>query len=179
MIPKLEQKQIVMSVAVVAMAAAFVFFQYVPLNKKTRTLKAENTVLMAENSSVGARLETLLQLRQEIEKFGQRVGDFDAKIPIGRAHGEFLQNLASVMKQQGLEDLVVQPGEETQVGELFRIPVYIRCQGKLVHIFKFFKALENFQRVIQVEEVSMTGSDKFDGNLVMQARTNIFYRNRQ
>jgi len=183
MIPKLEQKQIVMSVAVVAMAAAFIFFQYMPLNKKAKTLKAENAVLMTENSSASARMETLSQLRQEIEKLGQHVGDFDTKIPIGRAHGEFLQNIASVMKQQGLEELVVQPGEETQAGELFKIPVYIRCQGKLVHIFKFFKALENFQRVIQIEEVSMTGSDKSgvegagDGTLVMQAKTNIFYRN--
>jgi Tfp pilus assembly protein PilO len=178
MIQKLEQKQIVMSVAVVAMAAAFVFFQYMPLSKKARMLKAENIVLMTENSSIAARLEALPQISREIDSLGQRVGDFDAKIPVGRAHGEFLQNLASVMKQQGLEDLVVQPGEETQAGELVKIPVYIRCQGKLVHIFKFFKAMEGFQRVIQIEEVSMTGSDKFDGSLVMQAKTNIFYRNK-
>ncbi|MFA6186948.1 MAG: type 4a pilus biogenesis protein PilO [Phycisphaerae bacterium] len=178
MIPKPEQKQIVMSVAVVAMAAAFVFFQYMPLNKKAKMLKAENVVLITENSSVGARLETLSQISREIETLKQQVGDFDAKIPLGRAHGEFLQNLASVMKQQGLEELVVQPGVETQAGELVKIPVYIRCQGKLPHIFKFFKALEGFQRVIQIEEVSMTGSDKFDGSLVMQAKTNIFYRNK-
>lgn len=178
MIQKLEQKQIVMSVAVVAMAAAFVFFQYMPLNKKARMLKAENVVLMTENSSIAARLEALPQISREIDSLGQRVGDFDAKIPVGRAHGEFLQNLASVMKQQGLEELVVQPGEETRAGELVKIPVYIRCQGKLVHIFKFFKALEGLQRVIQIEEVSMTGSDKFDGSLVMQAKTNIFYRNK-
>lgn len=178
MTPKLEQKQIVMSVAVVAMAAAFVFFQYVPLNKKARLLKAENIVLITENSSIGARLETLPQINREIEALRQQVGDFDAKMPLGRAHGEFLQSLASVMKQQGLEELVVQPGEETQAGELVKIPVYIRCQGKLAHIFKFFKALEGFQRVIQIEEVLMTGSDKFDGSLVMQAKTNIFYRNK-
>lgn len=178
MTPKLKQKQIVMSVAVVAMVAAFMFFQYMPLNKKARMLKAENVILITENSSIGASLETLPQVSREVEMLKQQIGDFDAKIPLGRAHGEFMQNLASVMKKQGLEELVVQPGVEVQVGELVKIPVYIRCQGKLMHIFNFFKALEGLQRVIRIEEVSMTGSDKFDGNLVMQAKTNIFYRNK-
>jgi Tfp pilus assembly protein PilO len=114
----------------------------------------------------------------EITKFSQRVGNFDAKIPVGRSHGEFLQNLASVMKQQGLEELVIQPGEESRYGEMFKIPVYIRCQGKLVHIFKFFKALEGFERIVQIKEVVMTGSDKLDGTLIMQAKVDIFYRNK-
>jgi len=178
MIPKIEQKQFVMSVAVIAMTAGFLFFQYLPLNEKARTIKAENTILMAESSSIGTRLAILPQLHQEIENLRQRIGDFDTGIPVGRSHGEFLQSLASVMKQQGLDELVIQPGQEAQAGEVFKIPVYIRCEGKLIHIFKFFKALESFQRVIQVEEVSMTGSDKFDGSLVMQAKTNIFYRNK-
>ncbi|MDD5134196.1 MAG: type 4a pilus biogenesis protein PilO [Phycisphaerae bacterium] len=175
---KLEQKQIVMSVVVVAMAAAFLFFQYLPLNEKARMLKAENMALMTENNSMGMRLDTLPQLRQEIEDLDRQISDFDAKIPVGRSHGEFLQALATVMKQQGLDDLVIQPGQETQAGRVFKIPVHIQCRGKLIHIFKFFKAMESFQRVIQMEEVSMIGSDKFDGSLVMQAETNIFYRNK-
>jgi Tfp pilus assembly protein PilO len=177
MIPKIEQKQFVMSVAVIAMTVAFFFFQYLPLNEKARTLQAKNAILMAENSSIGIRLEILPQLHQEIENLRQQIGDFDARIPVGRSHGEFLQALASVMKQQGLGELVIQPGQEAQAGEVFKIPVYIRCEGKLIHIFKFFKAMESFQRVIQIEEVSMTGSDKFDGSLIMHAKTNIFYRN--
>lgn len=178
MIPRIEKKQFVMSIAVIAITVVFLFVQYLPLNGKARELKAKNVLLISEISSLGNRLDVLPELHQEIEKLRQQNGDFDAKIPVGRAHGEFLQSLASVMKQQGLGELIIQPGEEVQAGEIFRIPVYIRCEGKLIHIFKFFKAMESFQRIIQIEEISMTGSNKFDGTLTMQAKTNIFYRNK-
>ena len=92
-----------MSIAVVALAIAFVFFQYLPLNRKAKSLKAANASLLAENAAAGARVEALPQLYKEIEKIKEQVGDFDAKIPVGRSHGLFLQDLTSVMQKQGLE----------------------------------------------------------------------------
>lgn len=165
-----------MSVAVVALAVAFLLLQYLPLDKKTRSLKAANTRLLAENTAASARLEVLPQMHEEIEKMKEQVGDFDAKVPVGRSHGLFLQNLTSVMQKQGLGELVVQPGTETETSGLSQIPVYIRCRGKLVQIFKFFKALEDFERIIQIGEVGLTANDKFDGSVTMQAKVSIFYR---
>jgi Tfp pilus assembly protein PilO len=113
---------------------------------------------------------------KEIEEIKGRVGDFDAEIPVGRSHGLFLQNLTSVMQKQGLSELAVQPGTETETDDLSRIPVNIRCKGRLIQIFKFFKALESFERIIQIEEVALATNEKFDGNVTMQAKVNIFYR---
>ena len=175
---KIERKQFVMSIAVVTLAVAFILLQYLPLDKKTKSLKAANTKLLVENTAVSARLEVLLQMYKEIEKIKEQVGDFDAKIPVGRSHGLFLHNLTSVMQKQGLSELVVQPGAETETTAcgLFQIPVHIRCKGKLVQIFRFFKALEGFERIIQIEEVGLTANDKIDGDVTMQAKVNIFYR---
>jgi Tfp pilus assembly protein PilO len=173
---KIEKKQFVMSIAVVALAIAFVFLQYLPLDKETKGLKAANTKLLAENTAAGVHLEVLPQMYKEIENIKEQVGDFDAKIPVSRLHGLFLQNLTSVMQKHGLGELVVQPGTERETDSLSQIPVYIRCKGKLVQIFKFFKALENFERIIQIEEVGLTANDKFDGSVTMQAKVNIFYR---
>lgn len=173
---KIERKQFAMSIAVVTLAAAFVFFQYLPLNKETASLSAANAALISENTAAGLRLESLPKLYEGIEKIKGQIGDFDAKIPVGRSHGLFLQNLASVMQKHGLEELVVQPGMETETSGLSVIPVSIRCKGKLMQIFRFFKALEDFERIIQIEEISLTGDDKFDGSITMQAKANIFYR---
>lgn len=170
------KKQIVMSIAVLALAVAFVFFQFMPLNKKARDLKAANVTLIAEDASTAAKHEALPLLRHEIEKIEIQIGNFDERIPVGRSHGPFLQKLTGVMKQHGLTALVVQPGTEIQMSGYFCIPVCVRCNGSLVQIFKFFKALEQFERIIQIEEVSLASSDKFDGNVTMQARVNIFYR---
>jgi Tfp pilus assembly protein PilO len=173
---KIEKKQVVMSVAVVILATAFVFFQYLPLNKKAEVLKTANAELFTENAAADARENVLPQILQEIEKLRGEIGNFDAKIPVGRSHGIFLQDITSIMQKAGLDELMVQPGTETETEGLSLIPVYIRCKGRLSQIFGFFKALDKFERVVQIEEVSLTGNAAYDGAITMQAKMNIFYR---
>jgi Tfp pilus assembly protein PilO len=171
-----KSKQFVMSIAVVMLAVAFVFFQFLPLNKKARDLKAANAKLISENTISNAFIEAVPQLKEQIEKTKRDIGDFDVKIPHGRSHGIFLQNLAEVMQQQGLTELVIQPGIEVETSELSGIPIDIRCKGKLVQIFKFFKSLESFERVVRVGEITLTNDNKLEGVLAMNARVEIFYR---
>lgn len=172
----IKSKQFVMSIAVVVLAVAFVFFQFLPLNKKARDLNAANTVLISENTAANARIEVLPQLNKQIEEMKQQIGDFDAKIPLGRSHGVFLQELAEVMQQRGLTEFVTQPGAEIETSQLCGIPVDIRCRGKLVQIFEFFKALESFERVVRVEEVTLNNDTKLEGIVTLNARVKIFYR---
>jgi Tfp pilus assembly protein PilO len=172
----IDRKQFVMSIAVIALAIAFVLFQFVPLNKKAKILKAAKLDLIAENAAVMAKQKALPQICKEIEQIEAQIGNFDVKIPVSRSHGSFLQRLTLVMEQQGLTELVVQPGVETKIAERSCIPVKVNCKGELIQIFNFFKALEKFERIIQIEEVSLAGDDKFDGNVKMQAKVNIFYR---
>jgi Tfp pilus assembly protein PilO len=172
----IEKKQIVMSIAVVVLAIVFVVFQYLPLDKKAKNLKAANAALLAENAATDAREGVLPQLFEEIEKLKGQVGNFDAKIPVGRSHGLFLQDLTSVMQKHGLSELMVQPGTEIETPNLSQIPVYIRCKGGLAQIFGFFKSLESFERIVRIEEVSLTADEAFDGSATMQAKVNIFYR---
>jgi Tfp pilus assembly protein PilO len=173
---KIENKQFVMSIAVVVLAVAFVFFQYLPLNKKARELNAANAKLISDNTAVNARIGILDELKEQIEKTKQEVGNFDAKIPLGRSHGVFLQQLSEVMQQQGLTELVIQPGIEKETSTLCSIPVNIRCSGKLIQIFKFFRSLESFERVIRVEEITLSNNDKIEGVVTMNAKVEMFYR---
>ncbi|MGA2915082.1 MAG: type 4a pilus biogenesis protein PilO [Sedimentisphaerales bacterium] len=173
---KMERKQIVMSVVVIVLAVIFVFLQYMPLNKRAQNLKAANAAILADNAAADAHIGILPQLYKDIENIKKDVGNFDAKIPVGRTHGLFLQDLTSIMQKQGLDKLVVQPGTETETSSLSQIPVFISCEGKLVQIFRFFKALESFERIIQIEEVDLKANNELDGSVVMQAKVNIFYR---
>jgi Tfp pilus assembly protein PilO len=174
--PGVGEKQFVMSIAVIALAITFVFFQFMPLNKKVRSLKAANVDLITKNTAASAKLKDLPRLYEEIKQVKEQTKNLDVKIPVGRSHGSFLQELTSVMEQQGLTELVVQPDMETEIAERSCIPVRIRCKGELIQIFQFFKALEKFERIVQAEEVLLTSDNKFDGDVTMQAKVNIFYR---
>lgn len=172
----LEKKQIVMSVVVVVLAVIFVFGQYMPLNKKAKILKAANAELVAENAAADAHVGILPQLYRDIENIKKDAGNFDAQIPVGRSHGQFLADLTSVMQKQGLSQLNVQPGMETEAQVISQIPVTISCEGRLSQIFKFFKEIESLERIIQIEEVDLKAKDQVDGIIIMQAKINIFYR---
>ncbi|MFA5293209.1 MAG: type 4a pilus biogenesis protein PilO [Phycisphaerae bacterium] len=172
----IKNKQFVMSIAVVTLAVAFVFLQYLPLSKKAKSLSTANAQLIADNTAINARVDVLPQLYVQIEEMKQQIGNFDAKIPLGRSHGTFLQKLAEVMQQHGLTELVIQPGSEIETPSLSGIPVNIRCSGKLVQIFRFFKAMESFERVVRVSEVSLANDNKLDGILIMNAKVEMFYR---
>jgi Tfp pilus assembly protein PilO len=173
---KIESKQFVMSIAVVVLAVAFVFFQYLPLNKKAKELNAANSKLIADNTAVNARIGILDALKEQIAMAKQEVGNFDAEIPLGRSHGVFLQELSEVIQQHGLTDLVIQPGAEKETSTLCSIPVNIRCSGKLIQIFKFLRSLESFVRAIRVEEITLSNNDKAEGVVTMNARVEMFYR---
>jgi Tfp pilus assembly protein PilO len=165
-----------MSLAVVILAAAFVFFQFLPLNRKARELKAANTKLISENTISNAFIEAIPQVQGQIEEIKQAIGNFDAKVPQGRSHGIFLQSLAEVMQRQGLTELVIQPGIEVKADQLSSIPVDIRCKGRLVQIFRFFKAMESFGRVVRISGISIANDNRLQGVLTMNARVEIFYR---
>jgi Tfp pilus assembly protein PilO len=173
---KIESKQFVMSIAVVVLAVAFVFFQYLPLNKKAKELNAANSKLIADNTAANARIGILDALKEQIAMTKQEIGNFDAKIPLGRSHGVFLQELSEVIQQHGLSDLVIQPGTEKETSTLCSIPVNIRCSGKLIQIFKFLRSLESFVRAIRVEEITLSNNDKAEGVVTMNARVEMFYR---
>ena len=165
-----------MSIGVVVLAIFFVVFQYLPLNKKARELNAASTNLIVDNTAANERIARLPELYEQIENLKQEVGNFDVKIPTGRSHGPFLQKLAQVMQQNGLTELVIQPGIEIETAQVSAIPVNIRCSGKMFQIFNFFKAVEGFERIIRIEEVSLVNSNSLDGNLAVNINAEIFYR---
>ncbi|MBN1788324.1 MAG: type 4a pilus biogenesis protein PilO [Sedimentisphaerales bacterium] len=171
-----DKKQFVMSIAVVVLTIAFVLFQFIPLSRKAKILKAANVNLIAANRAVLEKQKALPKIHREIERTEEEIGNFDMKIPVDRSYGSFLEKLTLAMEQQGLTEFMVQPGVEVEINDKFQIPVKVKCKGTLGQIFDFFKVLETFERVIQIEEISLTNSSEADGNVEMQSNMNIFYR---
>ena len=64
----IDKKQFIMSITVIALAVVFISFQFVPLHKKTKVLKAAKLELIAENTAVEAKQKALPQLCEEIEQ---------------------------------------------------------------------------------------------------------------
>jgi len=173
------EKQFIIAFTVVLMAGVFLTLQYLPTVRKAKAYKVENLRLVTENSHAHAQLDELPTIFELIAKAKEDVGDYDAKIPHGRSHGAFLQQIANIMQKHELKELVIQPGSEVKMSKFSRIPILIRCNGKMSQIFKFFKSLESFDRIIKIEDVSFKNSEDYNGQMSLEMKANIFYRVKQ
>ena len=174
--PVIEKRQLILIAICVLLIAAFLAVWYLPSKSKAEELEQAKLRLDSENQDVAVKIEQLPVLKKQIETKAGVVGDYDVKVPLGRSHGLFLQQIADVMSEHGLGDQLVQPGNEIKTDRLNCIPISIKCKGKLSRIFGFFQSLEEFDRVIQIENMQLTNSKEYDGQLEMQANANIYYR---
>ncbi|MCD4831224.1 MAG: type 4a pilus biogenesis protein PilO [Anaerohalosphaeraceae bacterium] len=171
-----EKKQFCIAAAIVVIAGVFLLLQYLPTVKKAKAYEVANLRLITANAEAAAKMQELPHIYECIARAEEHSENYDLKVPQARSHGIFLQTIAGMMQEQGLTELVIRPGSETEAGVLGCIPVTISCNGKTEQIFDFFKSMEKFERIVKVEYVSFKNSDKYDGLLAMRMEAKIFYR---
>ena len=171
-----EKQQLIIYTIIIVVFTGFTFFSYLPIKSKADALKQKREILLSSNQAVVMRMQQLPVLHEQLEKMRESVGDYDLEVPYGRSHGLFLQQIADVMNRMGLTEQRITPGLEYDIEELTCIPIDIQCRGQFDRIFAFFKSLEKFDRLIQLEQVDMSNTSDYDGLILVRAKLNIYYR---
>lgn len=156
--------------------ADFVLFGYLPSHKRIKSLKqaqAEQALVIAQ---AAAKSTELLSAEQQLQKLQARVAKYQASVPPERALGAFLKEIADIMTNYDLTEQVVAPGTETKTEALSCIPVHIKCKGKLVQIFEFFRHFQASDRLVRVEKVKLTNDPDFAGLVSMEIESVIYHR---
>ncbi len=172
----LEKRQIVIFCLAGLMVSSFVFFRYLPLQKKIKiarqAIDAQKSVISrsaAEKAQLPALKEQLLSLQKTMQKY-------EINVPANRDLGLFLQKIADLMNQCNLKEQQIQPGDEIKANGLNCMPVSIQCKGRLKQIFEFYKSLQSMERVVRIERVELVNNNDFSGEINMQTRADIYYR---
>ncbi|MBW8034668.1 MAG: type 4a pilus biogenesis protein PilO [Planctomycetes bacterium] len=173
-----EKQQLVITGLVIAIVVGFVFFRYIPLARRTQEINQSKQRYLQETLEVKDQAQRLPIVISKMEQLKVKVGDFDRKIPIVREFGSLWDQIAAVMSKCGLKEQLIQPRDEVKGSEICLIPINMQCRGNLQEIFSFFQSLENFERVICIESLSMVGSAGKDsvGDVKLTANANIYYR---
>jgi Tfp pilus assembly protein PilO len=87
------------------------------------------------------------------------------------------QQIAEVMNKHNLKDQIVQPGTEIHGQTLNCIPISMKCSGSLDQIFGFFQSLNDFERLIRVEQIKILNDSDFAGQLELDVKASVYYRN--
>ena len=173
-----EKQQLVIIGLAMMIVFGFVFFWYVPLARRTQEIKKLKQGHLEETLKVKGQAQRLPIIISKTDKLKSKVGDFDLKVPMVLEFGSLWDQIAAVMGKCGLKEQLIQPQEEVKGSSICLIPINMQCSGNLHEIFSFFKSLENFERVIRIESISMVGSNKEDstGDIKLTANANVYYR---
>ena len=172
----IEKQQLIIVALAVAIVAGFIIFRYLPLAKETQAIHNTQTDHLEENLKVKSQAQQLPIMVTKTDKLTAKVGDFDRKIPCVREFGSLCDRIAAVMVKCGLKDQVIQPQKEVMGKEICRIPINMQCSGNLREVFSFFKSLEDFERVIRIEDLSIVGDGKGRDQIKVTANANVYYR---
>lgn len=174
-----DKQQTVLLASVLLLAAGIGVFRYLPLMRQRRVL--DETV--EQNRQVLKQIQTQRlregQLAEELERMRAQTAAFDAKIPAGKSFAELWRQIADLMNQYNLDDQLVQPGQPIESEQLGSIPLTLSCRGTMQDMYAFFKAIEQWDRLIRFEKVELTNDSAFGGVVKLNGMAQLYYQPEQ
>jgi len=158
------------------MLAGFALFGYLPLHKRTKAVGRKMAAQKLVITKASAEKRQLPELKEQLLKLQEQIGNYEANLPEQRALGVFLQRLSGLMNEHNLKEQVIQPGQEIKADELNCIPVDLQCKGKLAQVFEFYKSLQGLGRLVRIEQVKLVNGSDLSGEVTMQSSVVVYYR---
>lgn len=173
----IRNKQQIMIFAIAAlMIIAFAGGIYLPLSKESKAVSSQRDLQLLMINDAAQQNNKLDELKSQLETLRSQIRIQQSSIPEELQLGQFLQTLASLMNQYDLQEQFVKPGQERKAEQLWCVPIVIRCKGRLLQIYDFFKSLQSLERLIRIEAVTLSNSADMTGHLTMEMKAVIFYR---
>jgi Tfp pilus assembly protein PilO len=170
-----KQQWIILLVAAVV-SVGFGVFRYVPIVRQKVAIREQleqQNQIIDEICSLSVLIPELKNQKRQLEK---QLLPFDQKVPQGRNLAPLWQQVAEVMNECGLTDQLVQPGVEIKSPELCSIPLTIECKGSMQQIFAFFRSLEEINRLIRIEQVTLDRGTDLESGVKLKAQANVYYQ---
>ena len=171
-----NKQQLIIIAAAILMICVFSLVWYLPLQKCKNAIEQACTIQQFSLDNSAIQNKQLPALKEQFEQLQESISNYDLQIPEYRDLGTFLQEMAELMNKHDLKKQMVNPNVEIQTDDLNCIPVTIQCNGKLSQIFEFFNSLQNLDRLIRIEQVTLINDKNFNGQVSMQTKAFIYYK---
>ncbi len=165
--------------AIVLLAVGVGVFRYAPVLRQRQALHAtieDNHRTLEEIHTQRGRLE---ELAGQLEQMRDQAAAFNAKIPADRSFADLWRQIADLMNQYNLTDQLVQPGAAIESDRLGAILLTLSAGGTMQDIFAFFRAIEQWDRLLCLEEVELTNDGGFGGRVKLSAKARLYYQTAQ
>ncbi len=171
-----DKRQSVILAAVLLLGAGIGVFRIVPLLRQHQALGATMQQDRQRLNESRTRAAQVPALAEKIEDMRSQAEAFELRIPAGRGFADLWQHIADLMNDCNLSDQHVRPGQAIENDRLGAIPLTLSAVGSMQDVYAFFQAIEQWDRLIRFEQVTLTNDRDFDGTVTLDARAMVYYR---
>lgn len=169
-----RKRQIAVGFVVVVALTGFICFRYLPIRNQIIRLKQGLKKQQLVIDSTSSKSQQLMSLKQILTKMQSELVNYDSCVPNEMDLTGFLKQMAEMMENENLSQKKVSPETEISYGQVRCLPIKIQCKGTIEQLFNFCKALDNSQRIIRIEQVTIDNDEKYSGQLLMQTQAFIY-----
>jgi len=149
----------------VLIAAAFVYFSYLPNFKKIETLRNKLAKIEKELEVAKKNARQLNAFRKKMQEAEEQFKIVMQALPENEEIPTLLTGISRAGKESGLEFLLFQPKPERKKDFYAEIPVEIRVVGDYHGVATFFESVAGLNRIVNIRDVGMA-PDKNSKKLV-------------
>jgi type IV pilus assembly protein PilO len=129
---------------------------YGDLEAEIQTAQSQSASLVTEKESYESRRSQYLNYRNELTRLQEEQREILKILPRKSEISSFLSSIQEQAEVSGVEIEVLTPEPELPEDLYVRIPVKIEVLGSYHSITKFFKNISELQRIVNLENVSLT-----------------------
>ncbi len=170
------KQQMIIFIAAGVMLMGFVFFVYLPLERKMKAIKSKTAMTKLVIEEANSRKKQMPVLEEQFQQMQSMTNKIELNMPEQRELGSFLHQIADLMNQHKLKNQFIEPGKEVETEKISCIPVSMKCKGRLSQLFEFYKSLQNLNRLIRIEHVSLENKSDPGSDIDMETKAVIYYR---
>src|SRR5215470_10204828 len=150
----------------IALAAAVYWFWFKTLNEQIAAKKTELEGLNQEIAKGRAAERKLSQFREEVKRLELELSKLLQILPSKRNTEELIKRIETLTRQGDFTLLKFTPSDFVQKDFYAEWPIDIQIQGTYHNLALFFDRMSRFSRIINVEELKISGLDNQPGKSI-------------
>ncbi len=155
---------------VIALLVLYYTLLYSPLSDDLARERGRSRAVAASIRSVRADERDYNNDVAELERSRAHSRDLQRILPDSADIPGFMRSINTLAESSGLRITLIEPAEEHTDEYFVRVPVRLNVEGTYLSLARFFRAVSQLPRVINMENIQFGEPEEHDGEVRLKAR---------
>lgn len=150
---------------VAALLALYYLLLYSPLSEELVREQGRSHEIATSSRSVRADERSYNEDLSELERSRAHSRDLQRILPDSADIPGFMRSINTLAESSGLRITLIEPAEEHTDEYFVRVPVRLQVEGTYLSLARFFRAVSQLPRVINMENITLGEPEEHEGEV--------------